>query len=286
MHKIITCFALLLITAVNAPGENLTTGENLITGQNQIKWITSESGLETATASPEPGKGVIHSPIFLVRYNPEHLATTVVMASDFGNETSQVEDIKLPAAEDKQPLLLINASFFTPELTPLGLIVRSGKQLNPSHKGGNLLSGLLLQKKRSKLEVQRFNSAALPNPLPELAIQAGPRLIVDGVASKIRAEERMSRRSGLALTDDGKAIIFITKNGLPGISFRQLQAFLLRPELKIRQALNFDGGSSSQLRLFGAAENGTDMVISGGDAVPVFLAVEKILTKQTPVKKK
>lgn len=274
MHKVFTCFTTLLITTLLITAVN-ASGQDRISAQNKIPWTKTGSGLETATASPEPGKGVIHSPLLLVRYDPKFFATTVVMAKDFGNEASQVGEIKLPDNPAKRTLLLINASFFTPELTPLGLIVRGGKQLNPSHNGGNLLSGLLLQKKNLTLGIERFNSAALPTPLPELALQAGPRLIVDGVATKIRAEEKMSRRSGLALTKDGNVIIFITKNGLPGISFRQLQAFLLRPELKISQALNFDGGSSSQLRLFEATDNGADFITSGGDAVPVFLAVEK-----------
>jgi exopolysaccharide biosynthesis protein len=55
---------------------------------------------------------------------------------------------------------------------------------------------------------------------------------------------------------------------------KELQQFLMGKELDLVDAVNLDGGGSSQLFIAGT-KNSEEVFVSGGDNVPVFLVVEK-----------
>ncbi|MEO6906258.1 MAG: phosphodiester glycosidase family protein [Abditibacteriaceae bacterium] len=77
------------------------------------------------------------------------------------------------------------------------------------------------------------------------AIQCGPRLVVDGHPTDLK--EQWARRTGIGITATGKVLIAVCDNELP---LRQWARFwAAKSGLHCQQALNFDGGGSSQLSL-------------------------------------
>src|SRR5690606_8935074 len=110
------------------------------------------------------------------------------------------------------------------------------------------------------------------------AIQSGPRLISNGVAiSGIRNKDVTTRRSGVCIDSNDNLLFYITANGLGGISLLELQKVLLSNRLKCRDALNLDGGGSSQIyfkgNVRGAPLGQQSEYIAGGDQIPIALAL-------------
>jgi exopolysaccharide biosynthesis protein len=96
--------------------------------------------------------------------------------------------------------------------------------------------------------------------------------MVNGNSTKLTPSEHSTRRSGIATTKDNKIIIYSTLLRFPGATLSQIQDMLSAPELQIQDALNLDGGSSSQFYINGRiAPKNEEILLSGGDTVPVGL---------------
>ena len=165
----------------------------------------------------------------------------------------------------------INANFFGVDLQPLGLIISNSKKLHPLQLGGRTLTGVLVVK-QSKIQIIHRDQYQSSDEIIQ-AVQAGPRLIADGQPILI-PEDSPTRRSAIAIDSSGRILLFATNDRIPGLTPRQLQKILLRKELNIKDALNLDGGSSSQLYV-SASIVGQEINISGGDKVPVFFIVQE-----------
>ena len=85
----------------------------------------------------------------------------------------------------------------------------------------------------------------------------------------------ISRRSAIAIDRKGRILLVASKDRFPGLTLTELQKILLGKDLDIQDALNLDGGGSSQLYV--PAKNSEAKIdASGGDKVPVFLTVKEI----------
>ncbi|MEM1244317.1 MAG: phosphodiester glycosidase family protein [Pseudomonadota bacterium] len=135
-------------------------------------------------------------------------------------------------------VLGINGGFFSPDLKPLGLRYSQGQLINPIKK----ISWWCIFMVKG-----RYARIIKPTQISQMkgvdfAIQAGPRLVVNGQIPKLRAGN--ANRSALGITPRGEIIIVATEN-LP-ISTTKL-ALIMRDELNCRFAINLDGGHSTQL---------------------------------------
>ena len=165
----------------------------------------------------------------------------------------------------------INANFFDESHQPLGLVLSEGKQLHPLQRGGSVLTGIFqISKKGVPAIIHRDDYDAKD---VNLAIQAGPRLLDEGRLIPMKSGQDSSRRSGIAITKDGKILLFATVLRFPGTSFEEVAKLLLDPQLGIRDALNLDGGGSSQLFIENTPALGNEIFVHGGDSVPVGLIV-------------
>ena len=153
-----------------------------------------------------------------------------------------------------------------------GLIAIDGEFYKTIHRGGALLTGIFYVKNRIPQIVHR---SSFNEPSPDLALQAGPRIIAEGKALNLSNPDIGSRRSGIATTKRKEIIIYITKLRFPGTSLRQIQDLLLKPELEITDALNLDGGGSSQLYVKEVGSLEDEIEISGGDLVPTALIIKE-----------
>ena len=101
------------------------------------------------------------------------------------------------------------------------------------------------------------------------AIQAGPRLIVDG--KPLTFKPNLARRSALCISGPRTVILVATAGP---VLLSELAAILLQPSTQggfgCTYALNLDGGPSTQLHV---AVPGSKLGISGIDEVPIAIGV-------------
>lgn len=172
------------------------------------------------------------------------------------------------AARRRQAHAAVNANFFSPDGSPLGIVASRGSILNPLHQGGSLLTGVFQVTRTGPSIVHR--TAFDPKRAVE-AVQGGPRLLDRGVPVA-GFEQRMERaaRAGVCIDARNQVTLFATSAELGGFTFLELQRALREHPFDCRSALAFDGGSSTQLAVF----KGTAVALSMGSStrVPVILS--------------
>jgi uncharacterized protein YigE (DUF2233 family) len=164
----------------------------------------------------------------------------------------------LPDAE-----LIINANFFTPENTVLGLLISDGLVYGQSYqdRGGTFFV----------LDGQVGISSNLAQPYQgeaySQAIQAFPMLVYEGEAAYERENDiSPSRRTVIGMDREGRVIIMVTIGF--GMGLYPLSQYLPTTDLGLETAFNLDGGGSSMLYV---AANAYE--IRSFDPVPAVLAV-------------
>lgn len=135
-------------------------------------------------------------------------------------------------------LLAINGGFFSPQMKALGLRLQAGQVLNPMR--GVSWWGVFYVNSADNAAVMPMKSFKLTKDI-QFAIQAGPRLLVNG--QKLKLTPGLDLRSALCVDNQQRVIIAITNN-LP-MTTDQFADVLLK--FGCVDALNLDGGTSSQL---------------------------------------
>lgn len=207
--------------------------------------------------------GLLVSELVAIRINPKLWDVTAYQ--------SKIVKSAVEVCNETNSAAVINANFFGRDLKPLGLVISNSSQLHPIQLGGRTLTGVFTRSKDGDKIIHR-DKFQISKEMTQ-AIQAGPRLIEDGQPISI-PEDAPTRRSAIAIDSAGRILLFASKDRFPGLSLKDLQEILMRRELQIKDALNLDGGSSSQLYVSPSAL-GKEINISGGDKVPVFLVVQK-----------
>ncbi len=168
------------------------------------------------------------------------------------------------AVRAKRVVAAMNGSFFFEDLRPMGLLIGFGKVLNPLRK---VDWGVFSVDDRSGARLVHTRKWGGKPPLPEFAIQAGPRLVVDGKPLTFR--ENMARRSALCIRSSHEISLVATRHSvLLGDLAELLRRTRTDGGLGCSQALNLDGGSSSQIWVGRPGLN-----LFGFDRVPVGLGV-------------
>ena len=144
--------------------------------------------------------------------------------------------------EKSGALLGVNANFFDPTGKPLGLVMKNGKVI--SAKKDISWWGIFSMEK-NKAKIVHSSDWSSKNH-PDVAFQAGPRLVVAGRVPALKDES--SQKTAIGINRKGHIILLVTYYPL---SIRELAQLMSLPESKggldCNYALNFDGGSSSQL---------------------------------------
>ncbi|OGT29961.1 MAG: hypothetical protein A3E87_09500 [Gammaproteobacteria bacterium RIFCSPHIGHO2_12_FULL_35_23] len=147
---------------------------------------------------------------------------------------------------ENNAFLGVNGGYFTPNNTPLGLVILNGKRIS-SLSSSNLLSGLLLIDNQGQVKLVWSKTTYQQ---ARYALQAGPFLIQPNGNFVLKTSNQISRRTAVALTDNSLLIISSSP-----VSLYNLGHFLVNyPNLfgadKINTALNLDGGSSAAMTVF------------------------------------
>lgn len=175
--------------------------------------------------------------------------------------------------------ICINANFFDEKKKPLGLVIKDGVELNPLHKGGSLLNGVIaLQDDKLKI----FHRKDFVSHDAPLAVQSGPILLMGGKKySNFKAGDLESRRAGACIDTQGRLVLFCSAGEVTGPSLNELVSILLMPGVSCRDAINFDGGGSAQIYVDEKfvniqklkADTGLSNFIAGQESIPVSFAL-------------
>lgn len=175
------------------------------------------------------------SHIHAFRIDPQTMQLSVLLAKDLPQHYASAQAFK----NYGQGLLAINGGFFSPNKNPLGLRISDQHVLNPLRQ----ISwwGVFFIKNQQAFITSPHDFRIKKNM--EFAVQSGPRLVVKGQVPPLRPG--YANRSALGIDSQGKVLLIVTEN-LP-ISTSDLAHILKDPPLNCVDALNLDGGSSSQL---------------------------------------
>ncbi len=221
MRRLFLVFLFLIVSPFSFSKENISW-KNLLPGLQQTTWVGKDSQGSPVTLE-------------LFKIDPKQFRLELVQAQDFGQT-------KITAKEMVQKtggLLAVNAGFFDPGFKPLGLLVKNGQQLNPLRSVA--WWGIFSLDKWSGPEVSRPEEFQM-RPSTELAIQVGPRLVDNGKPLPVKHND--SQKTFIGITKDHQIVLGVTELcAVDAVDFAQI----LSRDLQLKEALNFDGGSSTQL---------------------------------------
>lgn len=160
----------------------------------------------------------------------------LISAADLALQHASVNEY----SEKSKALITINGGFFDNNYKPLGLRINDYQQKS-ALKRISWWGVFFIKNNKAQISgVNRYSSHSTIN----FAIQGGPRLLINNRIPPLKPGR--AERTALGITRNGYVIILVTDN-LP-LSTTELAQFMKAPPLNCTNALNLDGGSSSQLK--------------------------------------
>lgn len=146
-------------------------------------------------------------------------------------------------AKKNQALLAVNGGFFTSSWKPIGLRIQNGRMRSPLQPT-RWWHVFYLKKNIPYITPEKDYH---PDPDITLAVQGGPRLLMNGQIPHLKPGK--AERTAIGITRHGEIILLATENW--PFATADLARIFQAPEsqggLDCIQALNLDGGSSTQL---------------------------------------
>ena len=169
----------------------------------------------------------------------------------------------------REYIFALNSNFFDENSRPLGLVVSSGKQVNPLHPV-SWQSVFYVDRKRAPhiVPMEKWKNVGTS---ATAASQCGPRLVVDGKKNRVAKAEPTSR-SGVCI-DSQKRVVFFATPPATRLDVHQMVALASTDApagLGCRDAMLFDGGPSTQMYL--RREHGA-VTVEGDQRVSAYVVV-------------
>lgn len=203
------------------------------TSTNASGWQNISPGIEYQDIGDNTVINISHIHVFRIDLKNNKLS--LALAKGLTNSPASAENF----AKQNSALIAINGGFFDKNFQPLGLRINANKQFNPI-KYISWWGVFYINKNKAFLSNARnFNK----NQNIDFAIQSGPRLIIDNKIPSLKPG--YAERSALGITTNNKVIILITQNN--PLTTTELAKLMQAEPLNCNNALNLDGGSSSQL---------------------------------------
>ena len=194
-----------------------------------IKWQPVAKGLHYAHLAPKELSPFAQ--IHLFNINPRKLK---LRFCEMPSGAANVESV----AKANNALLAANGAFFSPGYQPLGLRVNNGRVLSPikpiSWWGVFYIKG-------HRARIVPYRKFRMRRSMA-FAIQAGPRLVINNTIPKLKPG--IADRTAIGIAPNGNIILLVSEHAQMTTTYL---AGLFRDTLGCRNALNLDGGSSSQL---------------------------------------
>lgn len=176
------------------------------------------------------------SHIHVFRLDLKKQRLDVVTAEALSKTNASVEDL----AQHKKALIAINGGFFDTEYKPLGLRVGDHHQYS---KLKSISWWGVFYVVNNKPHLSNYTYYKAHHSGVDFAIQSGPRLLIDGKPPKLKPG--IAERTALGITEDSHVILLVTERS--AMTTTTLAALMKAAPLACEQALNLDGGSSSQM---------------------------------------
>jgi exopolysaccharide biosynthesis protein len=231
-------------------------------GSNNRGWNKVSTGLYWLSDA-------IYWPVYLspaiiaVKSDLTNYKIKVRTAKEFGRKLITAQEV----ARRTGSIFVINGSFFDQTEKPLGLVVSRGNLLSPLHRGGTTLTGIFQIKNNRPQIIHR--DAYNPTGVIE-AIQAGPRLLVNGAKTPVNKDQSRSFRTSICVNDHEEVIFASSTRWIIGITLKEMQTMLKK--LGCKEALNLDGGGSAQF-VYTPPDNQISQrkELVGKDQVPIVI---------------
>lgn len=196
-------------------------------------WRTLTPGIEYRDFGATPLTPWAH--IHAFRINLKQHSLDLVTTQSLGLQNASIDTL----ARKEKALITINGGFFDTRYRPLGLRIHQHNVYNPIKRVSWWGVFLIKQQQPSIISAREYQH----DPNIEFAVQSGPRLIIDGHIPHLRPG--VAERSALGITPQNQLIILVTENTL--LTTTELAKLMRSPLMNCTNALNLDGGSSSQL---------------------------------------
>ena len=197
-------------------------------------WEQVAPGIEYRDLSPNPLIPWAHVHVFRINLKEQEL--DLVTARELSRPHASVEEMAI----HDQALIAINGGFFDTEFRPLGLRVGHNHRYSPI-KPISWWGVFYIKRKRPHLA--KMSQYTQRDRTVDFAIQSGPRLLVDGKPPKLKPG--LAERTALGITKDKHVIMLVTENA--PMTTTALALMMKSFPLYCEQALNLDGGSSTQI---------------------------------------
>lgn len=170
-------------------------------------------------------------------------------------------------ADSKDAAFAINTNFFDKSRKAMGLVVRGGEEVRDARTSTWQSIFLIDSKNRPRIILPASWKDVRKNA--EVAVQAGPRLVINNHVGKATNNYR-AERVGVCIQSDGDLLFFANPRDRK-MHVREIARIAQRAEkeggLACKNAMLFDGGHSVNFFVEG---DGTRISVSNG-RVPVFL---------------
>lgn len=200
--------------------------------QASAAWRTLAPGIEYIKINAITFSRWSHIHVF--RIDPKKNQLNLIMATDLGKNQAAIKDF----AEKSHALIAVNGGFFDHKGLPLGLRMHRHKQQYPL-KPISWWGVFYLENKKPHISAGTNYVAHQV----EFALQAGPRLIINGEIPKLK--NGYAERTALGIDAAGNIILVVTEN--TPMTTTELAERMLGMPVKCTNALNLDGGSSTQI---------------------------------------
>ncbi len=139
-----------------------------------------------------------------------------------------------------------NGGYFAPDFEPVGLLLSDGHLLNRPQRSPRVLTGALIAG-QGRISFRRATEP-LPGKNASQAVQAGPFLVEDGKIVEGLNNLRSARRTAVVTDGDNEwALVSTSSVTLAELGSILADSALMPGGMKVRRALNLDGGSSTAL---------------------------------------
>jgi exopolysaccharide biosynthesis protein len=249
------------------------TARHAVGDEPSLSWHALGADIEQADARLNPDS-VFSSSIVMVRSSLSRFRLQVIRASDFDWKRATVRAMCRAAGAS----VCINSNFFDEQGKALGLVMSRGIIHQKLHRGGGTLTGVFFVKAKS-LGIAHRDHFSYDGVIE--ATQSGPRLISQSaIVPGLKESSFRTNLSGICLDKHGRVVLYRVTSGVFGSSLPLLQRLLLSPSVECVEALNFDGGGSSQFYIAAGIPGHSGATreedFRGTDEVPVALGLVPI----------
>ncbi len=213
-------------------------------------WHKLDSGVEVRTISRRFGLSTQTITAVRAPANRVHIASgSILRASDW--------------IKNRGAIAAINGGYFDENSKSIGLRVSDGKRTSEFYPKANWGVFTIRDGKAAITHTRDYKGS----PTTQQALQCGPRLVVSGKVTDLKPQS--ARRSGIGIAANGDVIIAVSDGALSFDDWAKLWAD--KSGLNCRDALNLDGGPSTQLSVV-SAKNPVD--VRGGWPVPDAVVIK------------